>query len=384
MLEPFFMELPESLLNQLMDLGFTIARVAPVAPPQHIAIYKQWIRAGMHGGMGYLAQAQSVEKRADPRLIMPEARAVLILGIPYYNPDSLEPPADTGIYGKVASYAWGMDYHSTIPPRLNQAARIIEEFVGRKVTTRGYTDTGPILERDFAQRAGLGWIGKNTCLIIPGRGSYFLLSELFLDVEIEPDFPFLPDQCGSCTRCIDSCPTACIRNDRTIDARRCISYLTIENKGEIAEDLRSALGNWIFGCDICQQVCPWNQRFAPPEGHPDFAPRPNLAQPELTGELALSVEEFNRKFKDNPIRRAKRRGYLRNITIALGNSRDPKAILSLENCLEHEVEPLVRQHAAWALGRIGTSAARSILERRYPTETSFPVQLEIVRALASF
>jgi len=226
----------------------------------------------------------------------------------------------------------------------------IGQQVGGQVAHRWYTDTGPLLERELAQRAGLGWIGKNTCLINPGVGSYFLLAEILLGIELEPDLPFTPDRCGTCRRCLDACPTGCILPDRTLDARRCISYLTIENKGAIPPDLRPQMGNWVFGCDACQTVCPWN-KFAQAEFDQAFAAGPGLPFPDLVAELDLTPQAFNRKFRQSPIRRAKRRGYQRNVTVALGNSGNPAAIPTLEKALESD-EPLVREHAAWALGRI--------------------------------
>jgi len=259
--------------------------------------------------------------------------------------------------GRVAAYAWGRDYHLILPERLEALASFIENLVGYPVPHRAYTDTGPILERDLAQQAGLGWIGKNTCLIHPRLGSYFLLAELLLGLELEPDPPFAADRCGSCTRCIEACPTGAILPDRTLDTRRCIAYLTIELKGAIPEELRPSLGNWVFGCDICQMVCPWN-RFASPEGDPAFAPRPGVRRPDLLTELALTPPEFNRKFKDSPIQRAKRRGYLRNVAVALGNLRAQNsefsenseflALAALERAAQDD-EPLIREHASWAI-----------------------------------
>jgi epoxyqueuosine reductase len=249
----------------------------------------------------------------------------------------------------VAAYAWGDDYHTVFPPRLKELVTFIEEQVGHSVPNRYYTDTGPLLERDLAQRAGLGWIGKNTCLINPKQGSYFLLAEILLDLELEPDLPFSTDYCGTCTRCIQACPTECILPDRTIDARRCISYLTIELKGDIPEEMRPMLGDWVFGCDVCQMVCPWN-RFASPEGNASFAPRPGVPTPNLIRELELTPENFNRKFKNSPLKRAKRRGYLRNVAVAAGNSEDEQAIPGLEEA-QNDEEELVRTHATWALGK---------------------------------
>ena len=300
--------------------------------------------------MAYLADETSRARRADPRLILPECQSILVLGTPYHPParppisDSLEME---GPQGGIAAYAWGRDYHLVLPERMKQLVAFIEEQVGHPVPNHWYTDTGPILERDLAQRAGLGWIGKNTCLINPRLGSTFFLSEILLGLELDPDPSFTADQCGTCTRCLDACPTQCILPNRTLDARRCISYLTIENKGEIPEDLRAQMGHWTFGCDVCQQVCPWN-RFAP-EADPAFEKLIPLRN--LTEDLVLTPEAFNRTFKDSPVKRAKRRGYLRNVSVALGNLGDESALPALESALE-DPEPLVREHAAWAIQTI--------------------------------
>jgi epoxyqueuosine reductase len=218
-------------------------------------------------------------------------------------------------------------------------------------------------------------------LISPLHGSYFLLGELLLDVEIDPDPPFTSDQCGTCRRCIDACPTRCIRDDRTLDAGRCISYLTIENKGAIPRDLRPLMGDWVFGCDVCQQVCPWNIRFASSQGSPNLAPRLDLARPLLTDELELTSAAFNLKFNGTPLLRAKRRGYLRNVAVALGNSSNPGAVLALKACLQNEPDGLVRAHAAWALGQIGGEEAHSALLEAQASETNPDVLDEIDIAL---
>jgi epoxyqueuosine reductase len=301
--------------------------------------------------MDYLASDRSRARRADPRLILPECKSILVLALPYADPKTVPVKENVNsIEGQIAAYAWGDDYHLVIPERLQALVDFIEKQVGHSVPNRWYTDTGPILERDLAQHAGLGWIGKNTCLINPHHGSYFLLAEILLGIELEPDPPFQTDQCGTCTRCIEACPTQCILPDRTIDARRCISYLTIELKKDIPTDLRSFIGNWIFGCDVCQMVCPWN-RFAASDGDPALAPREDIPRPNLIHELELISEEFNRKFKNNPIKRAKHKGYLRNIAIALGNSKDAAAVPALKKVLNHP-EPMVREHANWALKQI--------------------------------
>jgi len=344
-------QLALSIKQKARQLGFTLAGITSPAPPAHFDEYQHWLDAGRHADMGYLSDARALERRADPRLILLECRSILVLGTPYSNPKTELPLIEPPPRGRVAAYAWGHDYHIVLPERLQELVNFIEEQAGQPVPNRWYTDTGPILEREFAMRAGLGWIGKNTCLINPQKGSYFLLAEILLGLDLPPDQPFATDQCGSCTRCIDTCPTGCILPDRTIDARRCISYQTIENKVEIPAELRPRTGNWVFGCDICQMVCPWNVRFAPESGDPAFAPRPEVPNPSLAEELTLSPREFNEKFKDSPLKRARRRGYLRNIAVAAGNSGKTELLLALKQAQKDD-EALVREHAQWAVKRI--------------------------------
>lgn len=343
-------ELADAIKEVARQLGFPLAGITTPEPPAHFDVYQRWLEAGNHEQMTYLADERALERRADPRRILPECRSILVLGIPYHNPALAQPEPGATNYGRIAAYAWGDDYHLVLPPRLEAIVRFIEEQVGHPVPNRWYTDTGPLLERDLAQRAGLGWIGKNTCLISPRNGSYFLLAEILLGLDLSPDPPFTSDQCGSCTRCVEACPTHCIQPSRTLDARRCISYLTIENKAEIPLELRPLIGNWVFGCDICQVVCPWNIRFAHQHGDPAFAPREGIPLPILAQELALTPEQFNLKFKNSPLKRAKRRGYLRNIAIAAGNARDVDSLPALENAQLEET--LIREHAKWALEQI--------------------------------
>jgi epoxyqueuosine reductase len=373
---------PEALKQMIkaeaFRLGFSLAGVTLPDTPPHFSVFVRWLEAGRHAGMGYLAAERSVERRGDLRKILPEARSVVTVALPYALPETAQTAPGQGW---VAAYAWGADYHDVIPQRLAALVTAVEGYSGRTVRRRAYTDTGPLLERDLAQQAGLGWIGKNTCLIHPRLGSYFLLAEILLDAEIEPDAPLDHDFCGSCHRCIDACPTSCILPDRTIDASRCISYLTIENKGEIPVDLRPQMGNWVFGCDVCQQVCPWNLRFAGTPPDTALAPRPFIPTPNLAEEIALTPEEFNRKFKGSPIQRPHRRGYLRNVAVAMGNLADPALIQPLAQALEKDAEALVRGHAAWALGRIGTVRAREALDRALKRETDESVRNEVRSAL---
>ena len=371
--------------TEAQRLGFHLVGVTTPDPPPHLAVFEYWLDSGRHGEMGYLDAQRSRQRRADPRQILPECASILVLGMRYANPETVGDTAgqrEPQPHGRVAAYAWGSDYHDVFPGHLRTLVAFIETQVGRPVPNRCYSDTGPILERDLAQRAGLGWIGKNTCLINPELGSYFLLAEILLGLELEPDLPFIPDHCGTCTRCLEACPTACILPDRTIDATRCLSYLTIELKGTIPIELRSSLGEWIFGCDICQQVCPWNERFATEQWEPAFAPRPGVPYAELARELEESTtEKFNQKFQGSPVKRAKRRGYLRNVAVALGNAGQPSTVPALTQALLREAEPLVRSHAAWALGQIVSAAACQALMEASQSEQDAAVLVEIQRAL---
>jgi epoxyqueuosine reductase len=372
-------------------LGFELVGVTTPDPPAHLDVYQRWLETGRHGEMVYLKTERALQRRADPLLILPECRSILVLGVRYPDPDKGKGSGDEDkgvgdeetVFGRVASYAWGDDYHEVLPERLQALVAFIQAEAGQVIPSRWYTDTGPLLERDLAQRAGLGWIGKNTCLIHPRLGSYYLLAEILLGIELQPDSPFTADHCGSCTRCIDTCPTGCILPDRTLDASRCISYLTIELKGAIPVELRGQIRDWVFGCDVCQQVCPWNLRFASPQGDPAFAPRPGVPIPNLLHELELTPQEFNRKFKSSPVKRAKRRGYLRNVAAALGNGAERWAIPALVSVLSGEMEPLVRGQAAWSLGQIGGAEACQALLAAGASETDPGVQVEIQAALAA-
>lgn len=346
--------LKQIIKDKARQVGFILAGVTTPDPPPHYSTFEQWLAQGHHGTMNYLATEKARTRRANPREIFPECKSILVLATPYNSPlpaGDREAPRREGLGGRVAFYARGDDYHDILPARMEELVRFIEEQVERPIKSRWYTDTGPILERDLAQRAGIGWIGKNTCLINPKQGSYFFISEIFLDLELEPDTPFVTDHCGTCTRCITACPTDCILPNRTLDATRCISYLTIELRDDIPLELREKIGDWIFGCDICQMVCPWN-RFAP-AGDLAFADKEPL--PPLTGELTLTPQAFNGRFKRTPITRAKRRGYLRNVAVVLGNTGDMHALPVLQNALNDE-EPMIREHAQWAMEQIGKRA----------------------------
>ena len=347
-------KLAQKIKTEAKKQGFILAGITTPESPPHISTYFDWLDAGRHASMDYLADERARVRRADPRQILAETESILLLAFPYPNP-KLAPvesadgslPFQGRAEGGVSAYAWNEDYHLTLKEKLIHLVNFLEKEVGHSIPNRWYTDTGPILERDLAQRAGLGWVGKNTCLINPKFGSYFFLAEILLGIELPPDAPFSADHCGTCTRCLDSCPTQAILPNRTIDANLCISYLTIENKGAIPEELRPKLGNLIFGCDICQEVCPWNRKTE----NPSKTWQLENPHPQLIQELSLTPQAFNRKFKHNPVKRAKRRGYLRNVAVALGNVGDDSAIPALEEA-QNDIEPLIRDHAKWALARI--------------------------------
>jgi epoxyqueuosine reductase len=375
-------ELKQAIKAHATQLGFSLAGVTTGAAVLHEQIFIEWLEQGRQGEMQYLATERSKWCRAHPERILPECRSVLVLGVRYPAPLPMKAggPCRTALRGRVAAYAWGKDYHDFLPARLKRMAEFIEGEVGQPIPKRWYTDTGPILERELAQRAGLGWIGKNTCLIHPRQGSYFLLAEILLGLELEPDSPFTLDRCGSCTRCIQACPTGCILPDRTLDARRCISYLTIELKGSLPPELRALMGNWAFGCDICQEVCPWN-RFATSPVDPAFEPLVAQPEPDLLAELNISATEFSHRYRTSPLSRAKRRGYLRNLAVASGNLGDPAAVEPLTRLLASDPEPLVRSHAAWALGQISGEKAVKVLRRAEGSSIDPQVLDEVKNAL---
>jgi epoxyqueuosine reductase len=330
-----------------IECGFELAGVAAAAPSPDGARYRDWIAAGMHGAMGYLA-GRRADVRMDPQLVLPGARSIICLGKLYNTPEPYSRDFDTGDRGWISRYAWGGDYHDVL-------RRDMERLVARLPAGHEYkicVDTAPLLERSYAYRAGLGWIGKNTCLINQPLGSWFFLGEIVTTLELEPDAP-PPDRCGTCTRCIDACPTKAISaGGYQLDARLCISYFTIELRGAVPEEHRAGIGRHVFGCDICQDVCPWNRR-APVTDEAAFAPR-QLAPP-LAKLASITEEEFRAMFQGTPVSRARYAGFLRNVAIAMGNSDRLEFREPLQMLAEYPHE-LVREHARWALDRLTASA----------------------------
>ena len=371
-------QLARSIRERATELGFGLFGVAPAEPLAGAEFYARWVALGYAGEMGYLERNR--DKRQHPARLVPGARSVVCVGMHY--PPAPQPTAATNpLCGQLSCYALGDDYHQVVKSKLSELFAYIEEIVQRPVQGRYYVDTAPVLERELAQLAGLGWWGKNTCLIDKRSGSYFFLGEIISDIELPFDEPAV-DHCGTCTRCLDACPTDAFPEPYVLDARRCISYLTIELKGSIPEPLRGDVGNWILGCDICQQVCPWNRDVHPAsDTEKAFKPRPELDSPSLTELIRLDKAGFNALFKGHAAKRPKRRGLLRNVAVALGNSGDQAAVPPLVEALADE-EPLVRGHAAWALGKLGGATARQALESALADEQCPEVVGEIEAALA--
>jgi len=347
---PATVSLAPQLEAQAYALGFDLVGITTLGPVETSPVFDAWVAAGRSGEMHYLPRG--AEKRRDTRLPYGGATSAIVVAMSYGGAE----PA-----GPVARYARGDDYHDVMVDKLNELHEWLAERAGAPVRGKAYVDTGPILERDLARRAGLGWFGKNTNLINPRIGSFFFLGALLVELELPPSVPFEADRCGSCTRCLDACPTNALVEPRVLDATRCISYLTIELKGAIPETLREPTGDLLYGCDICQEVCPWNEKFATalPEGSP-FAPREALGGKDartLARELlGMTQEEFTAAFRGSPMKRAKLRGLKRNAAVVLGNAGGPEDIAVLQNALG-DPEQLVHEHAAWALARIGKRRA---------------------------
>lgn len=375
--------LGEQIRARAYDLGFDLVGIAPAQPSPHAREFIAWLEAGHAGEMAYMAREP--ERRQDPRQVLPGARSIISVGLSYYArrlPEDIVRDPSRGI---ISNYAWGQDYHKVMTPRLRALADFIRVEAGGAVATRVYVDTGPLLERDIAVQTGLGFTGKNTCLIHPRLGSYLFLGEILTDLDLQPDTTLSAGiGCGRCIRCLVACPTDAFVAPFVLDSRRCISYLTIELRGPIPKELRPLLGNRIFGCDICQEVCPWNLHFARPGREPAFYPVDlDRAAPPLLDLIELTEEGFHARFGDTPVKRAGRRGLLRNVAVALGNWGDPQALPALTRAL-HDPEPLIRAHAAWALGRMADRRAQEALAQAASTETDATVIEEIQGALSPY
>lgn len=351
-------ELTDSIKARALQLGFDLVGVAEMRPSEHAAFYREWIGAGRHGEMSYLAREDAVRRRLTPDEVFKSAVVVALNYFP--GAGNSDRAGDSDGAGTVARYAQGRDYHKVIKPRLLALLRFIEEEVRQELPwARAFVDTGPVLERELARRAGIGWFGRNTMLINPKRGSYFFLGALLLEIELMADAPFTEEHCGTCNACVSACPTNALLGRAEsgapmIDATRCISYLTIENRGPIPEELRPLMGDRIFGCDICQEVCPWNaEKFVQLTKEASFMPRAERRQRDLLELMTMSEDEWDIFSRGSAIRRAQRAGFLRNVAVALGNVGDRRALPVLQEAAA-DSEPLVREHAAWAIEQIRT------------------------------
>jgi len=353
-------DLKAALVERAKDIGFDSCRVARSVPPPHAEEFGNWLRSGAAGEMEWLARGE--EKRRDPQRVLANARSIVVVGLNYWQGDASEERASAR-RGRVARYAWGDDYHDVMLAKLRALDAFLQTHGG---VQKCYVDTGPLLERDYAAEAGVGWHGKSTMLVDRQLGTWFFLGEILTSLDLSPDAA-QPARCGSCTRCITACPTGAITEPHRLDARRCISYLTIELKGSIPLEFRPLIGDRIYGCDTCLDVCPWN-RFAATSRESAFAARPATSAMRLRDYLALTDEQFRLLFRGSPIKRIKRRGLLRNVCVALGNVGTSEDLPALRDAAA-DSEALIAEHAAWALDRI---QARVDLDSRGKQRSASP------------
>lgn len=366
--------LADQLAQEAKSLGFTLFGIAPAVTPAGYHQLVEWIRAGYAAEMAYF-ESRLVAYR-DPELVLKGVRSIIVLGFPYRT---TEPTVPESHQGRVARYAWGAaDYHDLLHERLKLLRKIIVSQCPND-EARGVVDSAPVMEREFAQLAGLGWTGKNSLLLSRQQGSYFFLSCLLTTLPFAATESFESDHCGTCTRCLDACPTDAFVSPGVLDSGRCISYQTIENRGPIPIELRDLIGNWVFGCDVCQDVCPWN-RFSEPATEPQLWPLSQSDPIDLLQLLELDDDDFRARFRKTPLWRPRRRGLLRNAVICLGNAREVRAVEPLTRLLDDD-EDIVRGAVAWALAKIGGEAAYVALSQRLPREKDPTVQEEICLAL---
>lgn len=353
---PSISQLAELIRTSAAEAGFDLVGIAPAGAAPELEYFQQWIAEGRHGDMKYMESRdeQGRLKRESVQNAAPWAKSVVVCAMNYNTAQPYSTEGGDASRGWISRYAWGQhDYHDVILPRLREIEARLRESAG-DIQTWCYVDTGPVVERVLARYAGIGWIGKNACIINQQLGSWLFLGVILTSLELQPDLP-APDRCGTCTRCLHACPTEAFIGPGKVDATRCISYLTIEKRGSIPEELRAGMGRHVFGCDICQDVCPWNNRGGmgvPATSTPDFQPRPYLVNPDLEWLANISETDFREAFRGSPIKRAKRSGIRRNAVIAMGNSGDPKFLDSLRTIAERDPDEMVAEHARWAIRRL--------------------------------
>ena len=372
-------QLTQSIKSFAIEAGFESVGISPAIEPAHFERFDDWIEAGYHGEMEYLETRREAYRHPDH--VMPQARSVVMLAMNYR---SAAPPVSADGHGRIASYAWGeADYHDIIHKRLKHLCQQIRSL-DESIAVRGVVDTAPLLEREFAQAAGLGWFAKNTMLIDKTIGSFFFLAAVLIDCELDYDDPHTQTHCGTCTACLDACPTDAFVGPGELDATRCISYLTIEHRSPIPVELRAGMGDWVLGCDVCQDVCPWNRK-APLSQHEVFQPLADQHPLSLIELFDLDDDQFRARFRKSPLWRPKRRGILRNAAIALGNRPAAANLPALAKGL-NDTEPLIRGAAAWAMGKhagVDANATSEMLKQRRDVETDEIVLAEIGGALTS-
>lgn len=360
------------------ELGFSHFGITTPNNVQHYNVYEEWVSKMKHGQMDYLAKPYSRIKRKNPVSLLKGCKSILVVGLPNEHITFLT-TTSTKKYGRIASFATGQDYHTRLTEKIIMLRDYLHNDLNLHFNSKICVDSSPVLEKGLAQQAGLGWIGRNSLLISPSTGSYFNLGELLLDIDLNSSNSFSSDLCKDCHLCIDACPTGCINSNRTINASQCISYLTIEHKGSIERSLRNTIGNWVFGCDICQQVCPYNKDFLKTI---NGDPADQIGFLDLNKEVILTESEFLSKYKASPIIRIGYTGFLRNLIIALGNLQLSDSIPILGDFLLKSQYPLLRIMSAWALGRILIQPSRNILENAIEKETDSDVRREILLSLS--
>src|SRR3990172_591620 len=367
----------KSIKEKALEIGFDLIGISPVDSFPENQFYKEWLARGFAGEMKYMEKEP--EKRENIRKILPDARSVVSCGLNYNTNYPYSMNETDQEKGWISRYAWGDDYHDIMKKKLQILLESIKANSPQEIKARVYVDTGPVLERVYGKYSGIGWFGKNTCLINQKVGSWIFVGEIITNIELDYDNT-APDRCGTCIRCIDACPTGALLEPYVLDSRRCISYLTIEYRGMIPLEHRDKTGNNIFGCDICQDVCPWNRR-AKVTDESLFKPRDGLYNPDLASLSQITEEDFRRVFKGNPIKRAKRNGLLRNIVVAMGNSGLKEFIPYLKELLKDK-DPLIRAHSAWALSKLEGEDSYDTLSNHFELESDPMVREEIVSILS--
>ena len=366
------------LQAKAINLGLILFGITSPEPPSHFDIFEEWLSQKTYGQMDFLGKPHSIEKRKNPKLILPNCKSIILVGLPNLNIAPKATPLEK-YYGRVAYFATSRDYHSVLIEKMTALRDYIYSSFDPQFHSKLCVDSKPVLEKNLAQRAGLGWIGRNSLLISPITGSFFNLGEIFLDIDLNFSSPFANDLCKDCHLCIDACPTGCMNSNRTINADKCISYLTIEHKGIIKRQFRNLIENWIFGCDICQQACPFNKDFLKES---ENVPDNKMGLIDLDQELMISESEFLIKYKESPIMRIGFNGFLRNLIIAMGNSQQSNFIPALGNILTTAQDPMLRTTSAWALGKTLTNTSKIILEKALKNEVNPVVREEIILSLA--